>query len=277
MLLYDIDSLDNRNEAWIDRICGVAGPLLMRYFRAEVRGVARIPDGAALYVANHSSGIMTPDSFIFAYAVWKERGTRDVPYGLGHTFAISVPPLHQIVVPLGAVRASHENAPRLFDLGAKVIVYPGGDLDAMRPFRKRDRVVFGGRRGYVRLALRSGVPVIPVVAAGSHETLVILDERNWLRLVPGLERLLRIKVWPTTLTFPWGITLGVPPIYLPPPVRILMEVGEPIRFERTGEEAARDDDYVAECAATVESVMQATIERLAAERRARRRCFWPRR
>jgi len=264
---YDIDSTDNRDPRFVDLLQRWTYPLMRRYFRAEVRGIDRIPEGAGLYVGNHSSGIMLFDSFIFAGAVYQQRGLGEVPYGLGHEVAISLPLLHQFIVPLGAVRASHGNAHRLFSLGRKVMVYPGGDLDAMRPFWRRDEVVFGGRRGYLRLALREGVPIIPVVSAGSHETFMILDEKNWLRLVPGLDRLLRAKVWPTTLSIPWGLTPGLPLFYIPFPARILIEVLEPLRFERSGPAAADDEPYLDQCAAAVEQTMQRALARLARERR----------
>jgi len=260
---YDIDSLGNRDPELIDWLCRWLCPLLERYFRAEVRGVERIPPGPGLYVGNHNSGLLTPDSFILGGAVYRVHGLEAVPYGLGHEVAIQLPLVHQIVVPLGAVRASHDTAHRLFQRGMKVIVYPGGDLEAMRPFRDRDRIVFGGRRGYIRLALREGVPIIPVVAAGAHATFIILDRRNWLAPF-GLDRLLRIKVWPTTLSLPWGITLGAPLPYLPLPTRILIEVLPPIRFDRRGAEAAGDEELVGECARQVETAMQGALTRLAA-------------
>jgi 1-acyl-sn-glycerol-3-phosphate acyltransferase len=264
-LTYDIDSLDNRDPALIRRLHRLLYWPLKRYFRAEVRGVERIPPGRGLYVANHSSGILTPDSFIFGGAVYEQRGLQDLPYGLGHEVAISAPVVNQIIVPLGAVRASHVNASRLFARDKKVIVYPGGDLDAMRPFRHRHRVVFGPRRGYIRLALREGVPVLPVVSSGSHATFLIVDDLRWLARLIRAPRLFRTEVWPLTLSIPWGFTLGPLPAYIPWPVRIVIEVLDPIRFPRTGPDAAADDDYVEQCAARVEGAMQETLSRLAAE------------
>jgi 1-acyl-sn-glycerol-3-phosphate acyltransferase len=264
---FDIDSIDNRDPAAIDRIYRLLQWPLERYFRAKVRGLERIPTGPGLYVGNHSSGVLIWDSFLFAGAVYRELGLEQVPYGLGHEVAISLPLFHQIIVPLGAVRASHDNAHKLFRSGRKVIVYPGGDLDAMRPYARRNEVIFGGRRGYIRLALRAGVPIIPVVSAGSHETFMILDQMNWLRVIPGLDRLLRAKVWPTTLSMPWGITPGPPLVYLPFPARILIEVLDPIDFDQRGEAAAKDEGYVTACAARVERSMQRALERLAQERR----------
>ena len=264
---YDIDSLDNSDPEVIDLICRYAGEFLVKYYRADVRGVESIPSGPALYVGNHSSGMASPDSFLFGNAVYKAHGLDAVPYGLGHKVVISLPLIHQVLMPLGAVRASHENAGTLFRRGKKVLVYPGGDVEAMRPYRKRNKIVFDGRRGYIRLALRERVPIIPVVSAGSHETLFIIDDMRWLARLLSLEKLFRLKVWPLTLSIPWGVTIGPPPLYIPVPVKILIEISEPIMFERDGPEAAGDEDYVMECAALVETGMQKTLDRLTAERR----------
>ena len=80
-----------------------------------------------------------------------------------------------------------------------------------------------------------------------------------------LDRWFRLKTWPLTLSFPWGLTLGPPPVYLPLPSKIRIEILAPIRFDRGGPEAAEDEAYVARCAAVVEDRMQRTLERLARE------------
>ena len=267
MKRYDIDSLDNRDPEVIDRVCrALIGPG-RRYFRSQVRGLDRVPTGPGLYVGNHSGGMMTVDSFLFCGELYLARGLDDMPYGLGHEVAIQVPGIHQTMVPLGAVRASHDNALRLFERGNKVMVYPGGDVDNQRPFRHRHRIVFGGRTGYVRLALRAGVPVIPVVGAGGHETLIILDDLRWAARLLRTGSWLRLNALPVSLSIPWGLTVGPVFPFVPLPARILMEVLEPIHFERSGDEAAADDDYVRQCADRVEGAMQATLSRLAEERR----------
>jgi 1-acyl-sn-glycerol-3-phosphate acyltransferase len=266
MRRYDIDSLENRNPALVERLAAVVEGVLHPYFRSEVRGLERIPAGAGLYVGNHNGGLITPDSFLFAAAVYRAHGIGAVPYALGGEVAISLPLVHQFIVPLGAVRASHANAHRLFARGLKVLTYPGGEFDAMRPFRHRHRIVFAGRRGYVRLALREGVPMIPVVAAGAHSTFFVVDDGRWLARFLGADRLLRVKVWPITLCLPWGLVVGPGLFYFPWPTRILIEVLDPIRFERSGEAAAADPEYVRACAEHVEGTMQEALDRLARER-----------
>lgn len=268
MRRYDIDSLDNRDPVLIERWITVIEDVVQPYFRCQVRGLERIPPGAALYVGNHSGGLITPDTFLFGAAVYRAHGIDALPYGLGHEFAISLPLVHQLIVPLGAVRAGHASAHGLFARGSKVLVYPGGDYDAMRPFRHRNRVVFGGRRGYIRLALREGVPIVPVVTAGSHAGFMVLDDGRWLAKILRTDRWLRIKVWPITVCLPWGVVVGPGLFYIPWRTRILIETLEPMVFSRTGEAAAQDETYVRACADRVEATMQQALDRLARERNA---------
>ena len=265
-LRYDVNSLENRDPWFVEQVIRVTERVMFPYHRAEVRGLERIPRGAALYVGNHSGGSMTIDSFIFGSAVYRAHGMEAFPYGLVHDFALRLPGLHHVFALLGGVRASHENAQRVFDAGHKVLVYPGGSEEALRPYRDRNRLRFGGHCGYVRLALRHGVPILPVVGQGSHSTFVVLDDMRWFAKLAGLDKRMRMKAWPVTVSVPWGLTFFPPPLYLPMPAKIRMEILEPIRFSRTGEAAAKDEAYVAECATLVENRMQVTLDRLAATR-----------
>ena len=267
MKKYYIDSLDNRDQGRLDAFLKWGVPLFEGYFRPVITGIERIPEGAGLYVANHNAGFLTPDTFTFAAAVYRHWGEKNLPYGLGHEVAIQWPIFHQLLVPLGAVRASHDNAHRLFKRGCKVLVYPGGDIDAFRSYKQRNDVVFGPRRGYLRLALREGVPIIPVVTAGAHEAFVVLTSGTRLAKLFRLNRLMRVKVFPIVFSIPWGLTLGPPPPYWPLPTRIFQEVLDPIHFDRQGEEAADDAEYVEACNEIVLGKMRESIRRLARKRK----------
>lgn len=263
---FDIDDLDQRDPAFVQRFADLLRPLAWRYFKPDVRGLERIPAGAGLYVGNHNACLLSPDTFVWGLEVLRQRGIEDLPYGLGHEIAIALPGLRSLLVPLGAVRASHDNAARLFATGRKALVYPGSEYDAMRPYRDRNLVKFGSRRGYLRLALRHDVPIIPVVAAGAHETLLIIDDCQWLAKLLRADRWLRLKAWPLALSVPWGLTLGPVPPHLPLPTRIFVEILDPIRFDRRGDEAASDHDYVEGCHQRVVETMQTGLEQVAARR-----------
>ena len=252
----------------IERWAGMAQPILWAWFRPEVRGLNRIPEGAALYVSNHSGGFMTPDTWIFTITLLRERGVGEVPYALAHQVVIEAPGTNQMLTPMGALAANPENAHRVFEAGRKVLVYPGGDLDAFRPSRDRDRIVFGPRRGYVRLALADGVPIIPVVSAGGHSGWWVVSDGRWLSRLLRTHRFLRTDVLPITLSLPWGLMVGAPP-YLPVPTQVLLEVLEPIYFERSGPEAADDEVFVEACHRQVLDTMQRALDGLAEERRSR--------
>ena len=264
---YNIDRIDQRNDKLIEKIAPYVHFILRNYFRSTVKGIYRIPEGPALYVGNHNAAMLVPDSFIFASEICMKKGVRAVPYGLGHEVTISLPFIHQFIVPLGAVRASHENAHQLFQHQKKVIVYPGGDIDAMRPFRHRNKIIFGERKGYIRLALRENVPIIPLVTAGAHSVYIIIDDMRWLARLLRLDKFARIKVFPLTLSIPWGLTLGPLPLFffIPYPSKISIEILDPIYFNPSGPEMAQDDQYVRECAQLVETTMQIALDRMVDE------------
>ena len=242
---------------WIERT-------LVPYHRAEVFGIDRIPKGKGLYVGNHSAGSMLLDIYIAGWGLYKQRGLDDIPYALAHDLVLDLPIAKQLLKPMGAVRASHANAAKVFAAGHKLMVFPGGEMETFRPFRERNKIKFGGRHGYIRLALQHNVSIIPMVGQGAHASFVVLDDLAWLAKALRTDKFLRVKTWPLTFSIPWGLTVGPPLFFLPLPVKIRVEFLKPIRFKRHGEAAAKDLAYVTECAHKVETVMQGALDRLAA-------------
>lgn len=269
--LFDTDSLENRDPAAMEAMFSALDPILESFFAPKVTGMNRIPKGPGLYVANHNAGLMMPDVFIIGSAIFRQRGLEDMPYGLAHDLALRPAVLNRLLCPIGGVRARPGTAERIFERGRKALVYPGGDIEVMRPFSQRDRIVFGAHRGYVKLALRTGVPISPIVTAGAHSGFIVLDDGGRIAKALGLPKWARVNVLPTVLSFPWGLTFGFPPPYLPMPTRIYSEVLAPIHFAWTGPEAAADEKWVEECHERVVAAMQAALTRLARERREERR------
>lgn len=262
-LLPDPDDIDARDPALIERAARVLRRTLIRWHRGTVDGVEQVPDGAALFVGNHNAGMYTPDTYIFLNGLHAHGGVDALPYALAHETVYNAPGLGHLLIRLGAVRACHENAARLFERGERLLVYPGGDLDALRPFSRRNEVVFGHRRGYIRLALTHGVPIVPVVSHGAHQAYIILNDGRWLAKLLRIDRMFRLKVMPIVLSFPLGLTIGPAVPFIPAPTRVQVRILPAIYFDRSGPRAADDAAYVSACAAQVEGEMQRALTDLA--------------
>ncbi len=260
----DIEEVGQRDYALMERFLDLIDRVWKPYHRFEVRGLEHIPEGAALYVGNHNGGLLSIDSFLFANDVFRERGMKHVPYGLAHDMVMSFLPAQKFLIRIGGIRANHASAKEVFSRGEKALVYPGGDVDSMRPWKERDLVKFDGRTGYIKLAVSAGVPIVPLVASGAQSTFYVVSDNQWLAKTLKLDKMLRLKVLPLMLTFPWGLTLGPSPPYVPFPTKIKMEVLPPMYFEG-GDEACKDEAYIKECNGKVHQALQEKLSEMAYE------------
>ncbi|OBI89340.1 glycerol acyltransferase [Mycobacterium sp. 1245805.9] len=261
-----VETADNPETAkWdpalTEQVSKALGPVIKRYYRAEVRNIDNVPStGGALVVSNHSGGMFTPDVLIFSPAFYERFGYDRPVYTLGH-YGLFMGPLDGWLRRLGVIEASRENAAAALHSGAVVLVFPGGDYDSYRSTFSATTIDFDGRTGYVRTAIEAGVPIVPAVSIGAQETQLFLTRGNWLARTLRLTKA-RINILPISFGFPFGLSVILPP-NLPLPAKIVTEVLEPIDI------AARfgDDPDVDEVDAHVRAVMEAALKRLADERR----------
>lgn len=231
------------------------------YFRADVRGLDRMPtEGPVLLVGNHSGGNVPPDTFVFTLAFCSYFGVERPFYQLAHNLVVSAPPLASLRK-FGTVAANHENAQLALKSGAALLVYPGGDYEVFRPSWERNRVDFGGRKGYVRLAREAGVPIVPVASVGGQESVLFLSRGQWLAKLLRVDKMFRLKSVPIAIAPPWGLVISDLAGHIPLPAKIVVEAQEPITAE---EVLGADDDVVHD---KVIDSLQAGVDRLAAERR----------
>src|SRR6059058_4076803 len=215
--------LDERDPDYIrERLPGI-WLLSSLYFRGEVRGLGNVPEeGAVLLVGNHSGGNLTPDTGVFTLAFNAYFGVERPFYQLAHNLVLSMPGL-SFLRKFGTVAASPSNAEQALRSGAAVLVYPGGDHEVHRPSWHSQRIEFGGRRGFIRLALEHDVPIVPVVSIGGQETALFLSRGETLSKLLGLDRLLRLKVLPISIALPGGINVGDMLGHIPLPAKITVE------------------------------------------------------
>lgn len=238
------------------------------YFRSEVRGFDRLPDGGPmLVVGNHSGGQLPPDVPVLLTAWWRERGADDPIYVLVHSLVMGLPGIGSVLARGGGLVADPSNAEAVLRDGGVLVTYPGGDHEVFRPWADRNRIDFGGHMGAVRLALRTGAPVVPAVSVGAHETVVVLARGEGLAKRLGLDRLMRVSVLPLVLGPPFGVVPGGIPTF-PLPAKVTVELLDPIDWsDRYGPESAEDESVVRSCYDDLVAVMQEAMDRLAAERR----------
>jgi 1-acyl-sn-glycerol-3-phosphate acyltransferase len=248
-----------RNETLILQLATLVERYIAPYHRAEVLGAERLPHGAALLAGNHNGGLLSVDTFLMGLHVLRTRGFADLPYGLAHDRVMQAPVLRNFLGALGAVPANHHNGEAILRAGQKLLVYPGGDRDSMRTLDERHQVCFGGRTGFARLAIRMGVPVVPVAAAGAQTTFLPLVNLPRLAAALNTRRWLRAEQWPLTVSLPWGATLGPSPPYFPLPTPIRLEILPPMMPPAAGPDAARDDALVAEFAEQVREALEAVV------------------
>ena len=161
---------------------------------------------------------MIADTFVFAQSFYEHFGPDQRFHQLAHSVAARMPGLG-LIRRYGTLVASHDNARRAFAKGAPVLVYPGGDYETFRPSTHSDQIEFGGRKGFIKLALDEGVPIVPVVSIGGQETALFVTRGETAARVTGLAKFARIKVLPVSIGPPFGINLLDLPGRLPLPRR----------------------------------------------------------
>jgi 1-acyl-sn-glycerol-3-phosphate acyltransferase len=236
----DVDSWD---PDYIRRVLPAWRAVVGTYFRGEVRGLDNIPsEGPSLLVGNHSGGTLIADTFVFAGEFYNHFGPNRRFHQLAHDIAARMPGTG--IPKWGTVVASHDNAKAAFDKGAPVLVYPGGDYETFRPSWHGDKIEFGGRKGFIKLALERGVPIVPVVAVGGQETALFVTRGQRIAKLLQLDKLTRIKVFPVQIAPPWGVTVLDMPTRLPLPAKITIEVLPPIDLkERFGPDPDHEEVY----------------------------------
>jgi 1-acyl-sn-glycerol-3-phosphate acyltransferase len=252
------------------------GPIGRAMWPSDVRGLEHLPDhDRYVVIANHSG--LGPAELLSMLLWWTERFGDDKPLaGMAHPAAFHVPHLRPVLHAYGAVEATREGAAWARSQGVPLLLFPGGDREAMRPFYRANRVDLQGRKGWIRLARELDLAVVPLCISNSHLTMPMIPAPP--KLVAWLTgaRLLGIKRAPlpvhslligglvhralrkrglshlpaglASLASMW-LSIAVPPL----PARIGFDFHAPI--PRAELDASDDHVY-----ARVEGLLQATMD-----------------
>lgn len=241
------------------RLRPVLDVLLDRIFKVQVEGREHVPStGPALLVANHG-GALPWDSLVLAAALSRpaaeaggERARSVRP--LVEDPVMTAPFLGTLMTRLGCVRASQDNASRLLTRNEVVAVFPEGMQGLGKLYRQRHKLQRFGRGGFVRLAHKTGAPILPVAIVGAEETAPLLGKIEVFFRGSGVGD--GLPYLPVTPLFPLLGPLGL----LPLPARWRIRVGAPIDVRR--ELAEADDIGVGQLAARVREQIQKDVDEL---------------
>ena len=264
-------SLDDRNPQIIEQLMPFFGLVYRYYFRVKTDGWENIPKtGKVLLIGSHNGGLAAPDTVMMTYDWFRQFGTDRLAYALMEPKIWQfLPGLARLATQVGCIQPHPDMVKAALDRDAAVLIYPGGAKDVFRPYFLRNKIYFHGHKGFIKLALQKEVPIIPFISHGAHSTLIVLADIH-----PQLQQLHKMGmpwlggidpgVFPIYLGLPWGISFGPLP-NIPLPIELHTRVCPAIAFERYGEEASRDREYVDRCYRQVCQQMQQELDRLVEE------------
>lgn len=227
---YEVDEFGFDRDLTEQVLAPVARVLHRAWWRVDWIGMANVPsEGPALLVANHA-GTLPLDALVMKFGVLDEHPAHRHVRLLAADLVFRLPFVGPLARKSGNTLACEADALRLLERGELVGVFPEGYKGVGKRYRDRYRLQRFGRGGFIELALRTGVPVVPVAIVGSEEIYPLLAN------VRPLARALGFPYFPITPFFPWLGPLGLVPL----PSKWIVEFGEPIRTDDHGPDAWQD-------------------------------------
>ena len=152
--------------------------IINKYLRVETEGIENIPNrGRYIVIANHS-GYMGFDALMVAHHIFLHKNR--IPKIIAHKLWFLMPEISVHAKKLGLVPATFENGLKLLKTGRPLLLFPEGEEGNFKPTKERYRLK-RFRRGFVRLALKTGAPIIPSIVIGAEETHITLRQVRWAK------------------------------------------------------------------------------------------------
>jgi len=241
-------------------------PLMDYWFRMEMEGWENLPDAPVLLVGIHSGAPFVWDAWTVGMQWWRRFGEDRPLHGTAHDALMAAPLVGRFFRSMGVLPAAPDSIATALAEGHDVALWPGGEVDSLRPWRQRDRANLAGRTGFVKIAIRTGVPIVPIATVGGADAMPVLIKGDRLSRALRLDKIARLKVFPIAVSLPWGIAPAALP-QIPLPAKIRTALQPPVEIEQDPQRAD-DDAYVESKYREVEESIQAGMDVLA-----RRRAF----
>lgn len=215
------------------------------YFRVDAKGVERVPKGRVLLIANHAGNTFAWDGALLAATLFLEAEPPRLVRGMAEYYLPKIPFFNVMMLRAGSVVGTPANCVRLLENGEAVMAFPEGERGFVKTYSERYRLQRFGL-GFMRLALETNTPIVPVGIVGGEE------QSPGLANVRSLGKLIGAPAFPITLTFPWLGLAG----FLPLPVKFFLRFGEPLRFEG---DPSDDDAAIEERVEVVKTAIRSLI------------------
>ncbi len=236
----------------VRRVLVMTTLLYRYYFRVETHGIEHVPAGRVLLIANHAGQVALDAAMIGTAMVWEGEPPRIVR-GMGEYWLPTVPFVNVIMSRTGSVVGTPKNCVDLLRNDEAVIAFPEGVRGMNKLFSERYRLQRFGF-GFMRLALATKTPIVPVAVVGSEE------QAPGIANLKTVARLLGMPAFPITLTWPWLGPLGL----IPFPVKYRIYFGKPLRFRGDPDD---EDAVIGKHVAKVKRTIQAMLDDGVRERR----------
>ena len=225
--------------------------VMRRYHRYEVTGLSNLDLGRAALLVGYHGRPIAHDLCMLTVAINERLGY--MPHAVSHAAADQQPVLKWVVDSLGFVTGDGEAIARVVARGEHIIVTPGGTREGCRSFRQRYQVDWDERTGYLRLALKYGLPILPIAASGVDDAYCGLNDGYALGKRLGSPY--RLPIW---LGLGPG---GIWPLSLPFPVKIRQIIGQPIDLRSEGLLDPNDHQRISAMHHKVIGAVQGLLER----------------
>jgi 1-acyl-sn-glycerol-3-phosphate acyltransferase len=256
--------LSGQDESTLQRQKFFWNVLVDYWFRMEIDGWENIPAPPALLVGIHSGAPFVWDAWTVGLQWWRRFGQDRPLHGTAHDALMAIPLIGRYFRSMGVLPAAPDAIATALAEGHDVALWPGGEVDSLRPWTERDRANLAGRKGFVKMAIRAGVPIVPIATVGGADAMPVLIRGDRLAQILQLDRVARLKVFPLAISLPWGIAPAALP-QLPLPAKIRTRFMPVVDLDHDPERAD-DADYVDRKYREVQDSIQRGMDALARKR-----------
>src|ERR1700710_2436022 len=256
--------LAGQDEATMQRQKFLWNILVDHWFRMEFDGWENLPPSPVLLVGIHSGAPFVWDAWTIGVQWWRRFGQERPLHGTAHDALMAIPVIGRYFRAMGVLPAAPDSIATGLAEGRDVAVWPGGEVDSLRPWSERDRANLAGRKGFVKMAIKAGVPIVPIATVGGADAMPVLFRGDKLAKVLKLDKVLRLQVFPLAISLPWGIApAALPQFPLPAKIRTRLM---PVVEVDTDPARADDDAYVDQKYHEVQDSIQRGMDALARKR-----------